>query len=59
MPGHEWKHEPYMSGADLVSAMEFGGAEVLIAWPILGSQERDITVKPYETVSLELSFENK
>jgi hypothetical protein len=30
--GHEWKHEPYMSGADLVSTMEFGGTEVINAW---------------------------
>jgi hypothetical protein len=30
--GHEWKHEPYMSGADLVSTMEFGGSEVFNAW---------------------------
>jgi hypothetical protein len=30
--GHEWKHEPYMSGADLVSTMEFGGSEVINAW---------------------------
>jgi len=30
--GHEWKHEPYMAGADLVSTMEFGGAEVINAW---------------------------
>lgn len=30
--GHEWKHEPYLSGADLVSTMEFGGSEVINAW---------------------------
>ena len=33
--GHEWKHEPYMSGADLVSTMEFGGHrghQCLAAW---------------------------
>lgn len=30
--GHEWPHEPYMQGADLVSTMEFGGSEVINAW---------------------------
>jgi manganese oxidase len=30
--GHEWKHEPYLAGADLVSTMEFGGSEVINAW---------------------------
>jgi FtsP/CotA-like multicopper oxidase with cupredoxin domain len=30
--GHEWKHEPYMAGADLVSTMEFGGVEIINAW---------------------------
>jgi hypothetical protein len=30
--GHEWPHEPYMTGADLVSTMEFGGAEVINAY---------------------------
>jgi hypothetical protein len=30
--GHEWKHEPYMTGADLVSTMEFGGSEIINAW---------------------------
>jgi hypothetical protein len=29
--GHEWPHEPYMQGADLVSTMEFGGSEVINA----------------------------
>jgi len=30
--GHEWPHEPYMKGADLVSTMEFGGSEVINAY---------------------------
>ena len=30
--GHEWPHEPYMEGADLVSTMEFGGSEVINAY---------------------------
>lgn len=30
--GHEWPHEPYMNGADLVSTMEFGGSEVINAY---------------------------
>ena len=30
--GHEWPHEPYMTGADLVSTMEFGGSEVINAY---------------------------
>lgn len=29
---HEWKHEPYMPGAGLVSTLEFGGPETKNAW---------------------------
>ncbi|HEX7093743.1 MAG TPA: carboxypeptidase regulatory-like domain-containing protein, partial [Nitrospiraceae bacterium] len=53
---------PYYAVTDLTGSFAIGelpaGTYHIKAWhPILGSQERDITVKPHETVSLDLSFE--
>jgi len=52
---------PYYAVTPLTGAFAIGelpaGTYRLKAWhPILGSQEREITVKPDETVSLDLSF---
>ncbi len=55
---------PYYAVTDLNGAFTIGdlpaGKYRLKAWhPILGSQEREITVKPNESVSLDLLFESK
>ncbi len=55
---------PYYAVTDSTGSFAIGelpaGTYHIKAWhPILGSQERDITVKPNETVSLDLSFEEK
>jgi hypothetical protein len=55
---------PYYAVTDPTGSFAIGdlpaGTYHIKAWhPILGSQERDITVKPNETVSLDLLFEAK
>lgn len=55
---------PYYAVTDLNGSFAIGdlpaGTYHIKAWhPILGTQERDITVKPNETVLLDLSFETK
>jgi hypothetical protein len=55
---------PYYAVTDLNGSFTIGelpaGTYRIKAWhPTLGSQERDLTVKPNETVSLDLSFEAK
>lgn len=55
---------PYYAVTDLNGSFAIGdlpaGTYHIKAWhPILGSQERDLTVKPNETVSLDLLFEAK
>ncbi|MDK2745688.1 MAG: carboxypeptidase regulatory-like domain-containing protein [Nitrospira sp. BO4] len=55
---------PYYAVTDLEGSFAIGdlpaGTYRIKAWhPILGMQEREITVKPNETVSLDLLFENK
>jgi len=55
---------PYYAVTDLTGSFTIGdlpaGTYHIKAWhPILGIQERDITVKPNETVSLDLLFEEK
>lgn len=55
---------PYYAVTDPKGSFAIGdlpaGTYHIKAWhPILGSQERDMTVKPNETVSLDLSFEAK
>ncbi|OQW32644.1 MAG: hypothetical protein A4E19_04575 [Nitrospira sp. SG-bin1] len=55
---------PYYAVTDVNGSFAIGdipaGAYHIKAWhPILGTQERDITVKPNESVSLDFSFEAK
>ena len=55
---------PYYAVTDPTGSFAIGelpaGTYHIKAWhPILGSQERDITVKPNETVSLDFFFEDK
>ncbi len=55
---------PYYAVTDLNGSFTIGdipaGTYHIKAWhPILGAQEREITVKPNETISLDLSFQAK